>query len=259
MTRALLALLLIAAVPAGAVQFHVPTHLPPRLVPADGEDGLRPWFGAGYAGARAPGMSLSGPGGFWEFAGRGSGKVQGHLRGTGFLLSGTMDPFGAGRRDTHGIAGGVEADILWAPWGGDLRAYAGLHAGLTMLDVRDPLAVNLAAGVLRVEPGTAVSIVPAVPLGLVLPVTLSDGWRLEAAADATLQAPGATFFTYGPGGPAAYESTRPVHADAAGGARLRLAYEPWRLGLEVLGRHTAGFGNNEPSAWGAVLLTLGAF
>lgn len=253
---AVLALLL--CVPARAVQFHVPMHVPPRLIPADTEEGPAAWFSLGYGFAKAPGMSLSGAGGVWDAAWRLEDRTQFHLRGAGFVLGGKLDPFGAGRRTTYGFSGSLEADGVWAP--GLMRSgrlYSGLQAGVTMLDVRDPFAVG-AAGASRVEPGTAVSIVPTVPFGVLFWGRPRGGFRLDGAADVSLQLPGATFFTYGPGGPSAYESTRPVHADAGAGARLRLLYEPWRLALELVGRRTAGFGNNEPAGWGAVLLSLGA-
>lgn len=254
-----LGLLLFAACAAGAAQFHIPVRLTPRPLPADAEEGPTAWFGAGAAAARGPGMSLDGPGGFWELAWRAGRRGEVHVRGDGFILKGSLDPFGAGRRRTHGFAGSLAVDYLRAPEsGGRLRYFAGIQAGLTALDVRDPIALTAGpGGAIRVEPGTAVSLVPSVPAGAIA-WTRAGRWILEASGDASPQLGGATFFTYGPGGPSAYDSTRTIHFDLGGGARLRAHYEPWSLSLELAGRATAGFGGNDPVSWGAVLLTLGA-
>lgn len=232
------AVLLLSALAAGAAQFHVPVRLTPHPLPADAEEGPTAWFGGAAAAARGPGMALDGPGGFWELGWRAGRRGEVHVRGDGFLLKGSLDPFGRGRRQTHG--------------------FAGFQAGLTMIDVRDPLALTtVPGGAVRVEPGTAVSIVPSLPVGAIA-WTRAGKWLLEASGDASPQLGGATFFTFGPGGPSAYDSTRTIHFDMGGGARLRALYEPWSLSLELAGRATAGFGNNVPTSWGAVLLTLGA-
>ena len=254
-----LAFVLLAASAAGAAQFHVPARLTPHALPADAEEGPTAWFGGGAAVARGPGMALDGPGGFWELGWRAGRRGEVHLRGDGFVLKGSLDPFDRGRRQTHGFAGSVALDYMRAPEGGGrFRYFAGLQAGLTMLDVRDPLALTTSpGGAIRVEPGTAVSIVPSAPFGA-LAWTRAGKWILEASGDASPQLGGVTFFTFGPGGPSAYESTRPIHFDMGGGARLRALYEPWSLSLSLVGRATAGFGNNAPTTVGAVLLTLGA-
>ncbi len=253
------AVLLLSALAAGAAQFHVPVRLTPHPLPADAEEGPTAWFGGAAAAARGPGMALDGPGGFWELGWRAGRRGEVHVRGDGFLLKGSLDPFGRGRRQTHGFAGTLAVDYLRAPEsGGRLRGFAGFQAGLTMIDVRDPLALTtVPGGAVRVEPGTAVSIVPSLPVGAIA-WTRAGKWLLEASGDASPQLGGATFFTFGPGGPSAYDSTRTIHFDMGGGARLRALYEPWSLSLELAGRATAGFGNNVPTSWGAVLLTLGA-
>lgn len=250
--KAALVLLLFGA-PASAAQFHVPTTLPPHPSPAERDDfTLR--LAGGYGGVQGPGMRLAGPGGHWEFAGRGEGGLGWSARGGGFLLSGEMDPFGAGRRRTLGGAGFLAADALW-PRGSGLTLHAGVQGEVTLLDVRDPAPVGPSGGV---QPDTAASIVPGASGGA-LWERRAGGWLASARAYATAYPYGATFFTYGLSRGTRGASTRPVHFDAALGGGLLFGYEPARLSLELTGRASAGFGNNAPTTFAAVLLSLGAF
>ena len=252
-------ILTLAAGSVGAVQFHVPVHLPPHRLEAARTSGPSAWFGGGYGYAAGPGMSLSGPGGFWELAGTVSDELAVSVHGGGLLLTGEMDPFGAGRRRTTGGAALLEVDMIWAPAGrGSYHLYTGLQGHLTVLDVRDPLPIMLGGSSTRVEPGTAVSPVLGVPFGALLPIRLGGGWSAQWQADATAFPAGVTYFTYGPGGPSAYEGTRRVDFTAAAGTGVRLSYEPWRLSLEAMVRHSLGFGNNEPVTQSSLMLVIGA-
>lgn len=242
---------------AAAAPFHVPVHLPPRIIQAAAEGGPSASFGAGYAHAGAGGMSLSGPGGFAGLDWRLEDGLSGSLRGGGFLLSGESDPFGAGRRMTNGGAALLEADLIWAPEDrAAYRLYAGLQGHVTVLDVRDAAAVPLTGAPARVEPDTAVTHLLGIPLGGLLSVPLGGSWSMEWQADVTLHPAGSTFFTYGPGGAPASESTRRLDFTAAAGTGVRLSRAPARLSLEALLRRSFGFGNNEPAVMGALLLTM---
>ena len=254
------ALLAFAAGTAGAVQFHVPIYLPPHRLEAARTSGPTAWFGGGYGSATGPGLSLSGPGGFWEMAGSLNEElaVSGHC--AGFLMTGTLDPFGSGRRRTTGGAALLEADLIWAPRGREsYHLYSGLQGHLTILDVRDALPIRLGGGAaVRVEPDTAASMLLGVPFGVLLPIGLGGDWSAQWQADATAFPAGVTYFTYGPGGPSAYSGARRIDFTAAAGTGARLSYEPWRLSVEALVRHALGLGNNEPVTQGSLLLTIGA-
>lgn len=255
----LFVVLMLAAGTIGAAQFHVPVQLPPHRLEAPQTLGPTAWFGGGYGHAAGPAMTLSGPGGFWELAWGLSNDRSWNVHGGGFLLTGEMDPFGHGRRKTIGGVALLEADLAWAPQGREsYHLYTGLQGHLTILDVRDAGPIMLGGGSVRVEPDTAVSHLLGVPFGVLIPIRLGGGWFAQWQADATVFPAGVTYFTYGPGGPPAYNSTRRIDFTAAAGTGLRLSYEPWRLSLEASARHSLGFGNNEPVTMGALLLTIGA-
>ena len=260
MRRILALTMVLAAGTAEAVQFHVPLYLPPHRLETDQTSGPTAWFGGGYGAANGPGMSLSGPGGFWEVAGAVDDELAVSGHGGGFLLTGTLDPFGSGRRRTTGGAGLLEADLMWAPRGrGSYHLYTGLQGHLTVLDVRDALPVSFGGGAaVRVEPDTAASMLVGVPFGVLLPIGLGGGWSAQWQADVTAFPAGMTYFTYGPGGPSAYSGARRIDFTAAAGTGTRFSYEPWRLSLEALVRHALGFGNNEPVTQGSLMLTIGA-
>jgi hypothetical protein len=219
-------------------------------------EGPDAWLGGGYGWAQGPGLRLSGPAAFWELAGALEDGLAASVHGGGALLTGELDPFGAGRRRTNGGAALLEGNLLWAPRGREsYHLYTGLQGHLTILDVRDAAPVAR-PGTVAVEPDTAVSTVLGVPFGALVPFALGGGWSGRWQADATAFPGGATFFTHGPGGPPARESTRRLDFEASAGTGLRLGHERWRLSAEALLRRSLGLGRNEPVTTGVLLLVI---
>lgn len=254
-------MLFLSACPgASAVQFDLPLHIPPHL-PAGGEDGASGFsLGLGYAGASADGISVSGPGGFWERTTYRADKLSYSVRGSGFLLNGKVDPFSIGHKTGGGMAGAIEGAVLAAPWGAaSPRLYAGLVLGLTILDVRDPAVFQLLDGKSRAEPSSAISLQLGLPVGVLFPFARGGSWRGEGQADLTVFPAGVTFFSYGLGGPTAYGSTRDIGAQFSAGCRAGAVYLPWDLRLEALGRFLPGAPGRGASAWWAFQAVLKLF
>jgi hypothetical protein len=198
-------------------------------------EGPDAWLGGGYGWAQGPGLRLSGPAAFWELA----GALEDGLAAS-----------------VHGGAALLEGNLLWAPRGREsYHLYTGLQGHLTILDVRDAAPVAR-PGTVAVEPDTAVSTVLGVPFGALVPFALGGGWSGRWQADATAFPGGATFFTHGPGGPPARESTRRLDFEASAGTGLRLGHERWRLSAEALLRRSLGLGRNEPVTTGVLLLVI---
>lgn len=241
-----LALLALAAPAARPAQFHVPVHAAPQLWPqAAPPQSLL--LAGGWLHARAPGLSLSGPGGGWELAGALGRRTSGHFQGRAFLLDGRLDPLGSGMRKTRGMTGTVEGDLAFETdedlfvW----RAYAGLLTAFTAVDIREPFSVTFADGRLRTEPDLATSVLLGVPLGLTARTDSSKGWTLEAAAHLVIYPAAKTFFSYSLAGPFGRGSSQTVDTHASAGGRLRAEYAPWRLGLQADGSVSSASGNND--------------
>ena len=250
-------LILLFAKAAGASQFSVPLHAPPRLWPGSG-DGASLLLGSGFYGANAPGLHVEGLGGAWEAGAPMGERMSGHVQSVGVSLSGTLDPLDSRLRRTSGMAGVLEADLAFAPGGreGAWRLYGGGQVGLTVLGISGS-GPTFSHGRLVVEPDTALSLTVGVPLGVEVRREW-DGWRAGAAAHLTLSPGGRTVFTYLAAGPAGFGSTRRVHPFAALGTRLRLERPAWRLGLEGGVSGSSSSGNNEAvtTAYGALMLRL---
>lgn len=245
-TLALAALLSFQS-PSQAAQFHANFHTPPRLNPAPGS-GASFALAGGWSSVSAPGLRVEGPGGGWELAFPLGKTLGGNIHAEGFALSGRVDPLSAGRRKTTGFAGNVEGELTW-PAAESLRAYAGLSVGLTVLDVADPVLVQFSAGKFRAEPDLASSLLIGVPFGL---TASREFGRCSGSATlyALLYPGGATFFNYGIALPAAFGSSRRIDAHFAAGARLRLEYTPWGLGVEAGGGASSASGNNDGAVSG---------
>lgn len=260
--RLLPSLLLTAALAstAGAAQFHVPLHLPPhRCVPEAGA-GKEFLLGLGAASATGAGLAASGPQGYWEFGALGSNNVGFSARGYGAALSGKVDPLRAGHSGGGGMSGGFELDLLAAPHGKDgWRVYAGALAGLTSLDIRDPLTLTAEGSGLRVEPDNAFSVFLGLPVGVLVPVRLSKTWRLELQADAVVFPAGVSFFSYTGLPPMMFGTSRRIDLHYGGGTRAGLLYAPWGLLLEAAFRFSTGTGNNSPLSYSALSAGLKLF
>lgn len=259
-TTALSLLLLLSPFCASAAQFILPLHLPPHLPGLEKGEPAKFRLGLGYAGASADGILVSGPGGYWELAAPGPGKLAYSVRGSGFLLSGKVDSFSIGHKSGGGLAGALEGSIIAAPWGKDAaRLYTGLIFGITILGVRDPAIFQLLDGRSRAEPSSAFSLQLGLPFGALFPVALGGSWKGEAQADLTIFPAGVTFFSYGLAGPTAYGSTRKTGMQFSLGCRAGAVYAPWGLRLEALGRFSPRGNDRGTFSWWAFQAALKLF
>lgn len=253
---AAIVLCLCALSSARAAQFHVPLHMPPHTAFSGEAAEKSLYLEVGAALFKAGGVDVSGPGGCLELSAAGKGALGASVRACGFSLSGKVDPLRLGRTGGGGFAGALEADIFVAPRGrGGLKFYAGGLAGVSVLDIRDPLSYTVSGGKLVVEPDSAFSIFVGVPVGAELPLLRSEGWNCALQADVLLLPGGVTFFTYlGLPGSDLYGSSSSIDPSVAGGTRLSFYYKPWRLLTEAGLRVYSGSGANDAASAASLLL-----
>ena len=229
---------------AGGYSLALPLHTPPRLRPEAGKSSFA--LGAGWASLHGSGLALSGPGGGWEFATASPNGLGAALHSEGYALKGTLDPSGAGRLNTTGLAGSIEGDFVWSPSGveGPWRLYLGAQASLSLLNMIGTRSLIVASGPHAVEPNGAYSVLVGFPVGASVGGSLGNVWTGQAGANVATCVGGVTFYHYFLRGPHLYGKSQEVTAHAAAGGYVRAEYAPWRISLEAGGSAAARSGNS---------------